>query len=412
MLNSPPQRSAALLAILTVTLCPALWATETKLGDELYFSGHATLGALYTETKDAQFYRNLNQRNADFDQLTLESDSRLGLRLSYRPHKMIGGEVQLITRYGLSNNFETNLFAASARIRPGNGWQLGVGILPLESFYRSDSIHVGYSYLWARPPVEMYNFNIANNFEGISLQKRFFWGTQSLSGKLYGGVLGRQYSTHPNDQYDGSHSPLMGLTLEYTGEHLALSYGWVEFDMADEALLTTKNNAFLAPPEGGDAALLQLLFDSLVDNTDISYQYLGFAYEQGPWRLEGAAAETDSGLRVFQDTYNGYLSLGYRLDNWTPFAMVSYAHNNPPHSLRGNLPAFIEGVILEGVKAAQAEQTNLALGVRLDLSATLSLKLQFNHIEEAHSDSYLWINESPDWNGTANQFSLVMDAIF
>ncbi len=393
---------------------PGAIAGETRVAEELYFSGHATLGALYNTDQDTQFFRNLNQRNSDLSQFSYESDSRLGLRLSYRPHRTLGGELQLLTRYGLSNQFETNVFAANLRYKPGNNWLIRAGIVPIESFYRSDSIHVGYSYLWARPPSEVHALNIASTMQGAAVQKQFFFGFNALEVKLFGGQLNRHYSTHPNDQYNGRNSNIYGVTLEYVGSKFYASAGYTHLDISDESLDATRNNLFLpiTSEQEVDQATVDLLNLALIDEPELDYVFLGFGYESGPWRIDSTIAATEAGFTTFNDAYNGYLSVGYKTGRFTPFVLISAGHNNAPNQLHATLPPLVEASILAGAQEAQGDQITYAVGTRYDISSTLSLKAQWSHVNSQVNPSYLWRNETEDWDLNTNLLSLVLDVTF
>ncbi len=418
-------------------------ASETRIADELYFSGHATLGAIYNTDDDVQYFRNLNQRRSDFNQFTYESDSRFGLRFSYRPHQKLGGEFQLFTRYGQSNEFETNVFSANLRYKPSADWLFRAGVIPLENFYRADTIHIGYTYLWARPPSEVYSFNLAASFKGISAQKRFYFGFDSLEVKAFGGYLGKLYSTHPDDQFNTRGSDIYGVTFEYYRGNSYISGGYTHLEISDDGLNTTKNNLFLGLTVDGtlDSDFIPLLRAALVDKPTFNYAFIGAGFEQGPWRLDATLTATESGFISFNDTYSGYFSAGYRYRRWTPFVQVAFSHNNPPSTAANSLtefflpPAsvlnqlpplermiaeataegtgdFVSEQILQAAAEGQADQITYTFGTRYDINDSMSLKAQFSHTDSSEFPTYLWRNEAEDWDGNTNLISLVLDVTF
>lgn len=387
---------------------------ELHLFDEFYVSGHATLGAVYTDDDDVHFYRDMSQRNSDFDNLTYEADSRFGLRLNYRPHGVVGAELQTFSHYGLSNEFQTNLFAALVRVNIGNDWQIRAGIVPVESFYHADSLHVGFSYPWARPAPEMYNFNIVSNYRGISVQKRFRFDADYLQARLFGGIFGDQISDHPDDEYAGGDSDIYGLGLNYVNGTLTLSFGFTEFRLDDETAYQTKNNLFLYLPDGIElsADLTHFLVDALTENKSLQYTYVGISKDTGPWRFDAAAGTTDGGYLAFNGNYSFFISTGYRIAQWTPYVRVAYVHNDGPSRLAVAMPAVIRDQILASSKQAQANQTNVAIGARFDFAPQAALKIQYNYIRNPDNPTYMWRNEQPEWDGTTNQFSLALDVLF
>ncbi|WP_317931224.1 outer membrane beta-barrel protein [Halioxenophilus sp. WMMB6] len=391
-------------------------AAEQEIADDLFFSGHATLGLLYNTEKEAQFYRDASQLNADFSQFTYQADSRFGLRLSYKPHSRLGGELQLITRYGLSNEFETNLFSVSANWRAGNGWLIKAGYIPFESFYRADSVHVGYSYLWARPPTEFYTLNIASSFKGVSVRKSFLFGFDTLQLKAYGGLYGKTPSSHPDDQIDARNSPLYGLSFDYISGNWGVSAGYNRIKLDRQALLSTRDNA-LVPIDTGDAAtdayLVQVLNEALIKDTNFEYSYLGWNYDRANWRLEAVVSNTDTGYRSLSQANSAYFSLGYKFQRLTPYVVITYVHNDELHNLNsGGLSDELNAIIKQSANNTHGEEFNYGLGLRSELAENIALKMQYNHIDSNENPSLFWLRESENWDGNANLFSLVLDMVF
>jgi len=389
-------------------------AAETRLADELYFSGHASLGVVYNDDDDAHYYRELSQRGSGFGELSYEPDTHMGLRLNYGPHKTVGGEVQLITKYGPSGEFQTNLFSALLQVKPGDGWQIRAGLVPLENFYHSDSNHVGYSYLWARPPSEVYNYNIATNFAGLAVHKRFYFNMDSMEVKVFAGKMLNPLSDHMDDQFKAYGSPVFGLTMEYVTTDWSVSFGTSEMDIDERALRTNKNNAYLlnSSEEYVDQALVDLLYDAIVEDNWVAYFFIGGSYSPGNWRFDGTLSQSTSGLLAINHNYMGYLSAGYKIGSLTPYFRVAYSHNNSPTKLAVELPQFIADYIFEAYKDGQSDQTNYALGVRYDFSDHVALKAQYNYIKSEDKPTFLWNYETADWDKDANLFSLVLDVIF
>ena len=120
-------RFAGLLGLLAALSNPA---HSGSANPPWLLSGHASVGLLYNDS-DAQYYRELSQRGAQFGHWAYENDTRFGLRLAYRPNQEISGELQLLTKYGPSGDFQTNLVSALTRVRLAGGWMLRTGIIPL-----------------------------------------------------------------------------------------------------------------------------------------------------------------------------------------------------------------------------------------------------------------------------------------
>jgi long-subunit fatty acid transport protein len=68
---------------------------------------------------------------------------------------------------------------------------------------------------------------------------------------------------------------------------------------------------------------------------------------------------------------------------------------------------------LAGVLAnSKADQQTYTLGVRWDFRRDAAIKAQIDAIRGTRDSKYATRNESPDWNGKTNVFSLTLDFVF
>ena len=400
--------------LVAMLLASSMSQAEVSLNENWSFSGYGTLGVLYNNDLDARYYRDLNQRFSNFGRASYEPDTRMGLQLSYRPGPSFSAEVQTLTRYGLSNRFQTKVFSALLRWNLPGQWKVRAGVVPLESFYRTDSIHVGYAYLWARPPAEMYSYNIAKNYRGLSIQKQFWAGTDHSEVHLFGGYLGNPIALDGGEDFKKYRSTAAGFALKINSGFTDFSIGYTRYDIDDKTALQGENNIFIYPPFGAAISDEQMAFlaSALANDFSVDYGYLGLATELGNWRIEAAAGKVHSGYVSLDGHYSGYLSVGYRRSGWTPYVRASYAHNDPPQRLTTPLPPEVGQVILADVRSAETNQTNLAFGARLDLSNRVALKLQYNYVRNTEPQTYIWRNEQPGWDGINHFVSAVVDFTF
>ncbi|MGZ6359352.1 MAG: hypothetical protein ACXWP1_09375, partial [Bdellovibrionota bacterium] len=156
--------------------------------------GFGTAGLIKS---DASSYY-LTEFNTYGSRVKLNSDSLIGLNIS---SNLSGGwtvATQFLTSYG-STGYTPKLDWGFVSYQPMPEFAVRAGRFSLPSWLFSQQIHVGYSYLWVRPPVEVYSLiGGFSNFDGVSMLSNvsLFGGT--FSAELYGGAEdSKSYQDNP-----------------------------------------------------------------------------------------------------------------------------------------------------------------------------------------------------------------------
>lgn len=112
----------------------------------------------------------------------------------------------------------------------------------------------------------------------------------------------------------------------------------------------------------------------------------------------------------------GYLSVGYRIRQWTPYLVYSRIKSEHPQRTTGlpDISPFdvINARVSQALLAGQADQETFSLGARYDFARNVDFKLQLDWIHSRDNPSLLWIDPESDWDGRSAVLSATLDFIF
>ena len=143
------------MVLVVAAQCSAVCAVDTDLPVKI--DGFGTLAGVKNDNADVSFY-------GANDEVDWDTDSVLGLQIKVPLSDKLSLTGQVVARgyedydtkmewlfmtYGLSDNLD----ARAGRLR-------------IPFFMYSDSLEVGYSYLWVRPPVDVYGQLGFTSFDG------------------------------------------------------------------------------------------------------------------------------------------------------------------------------------------------------------------------------------------------------
>jgi hypothetical protein len=118
-------------------------------------------------------------------------------------------------------------------------------------------------------------------------------------------------------------------------------------------------------------------------------------------------------------SWAGFLSLGYRVRQVTPYGLWSRTaarRQGLPYlgalpSLPNPLAAQVVQAVAHLANANEDTQTTVAAGLRWDFRTNLDCKVQVERIRAASPGS-LWNNTQPGWDGQTTVLSAVVDFVF
>ncbi len=334
---------------------------------DIQFSGFASVvGGQTISGKDDAFLADYSLVGLYDDDLSFQPETTMGLQARADLDLGLSFTSQWISR-GL-NNFESEISYAylSYKINPELTLQAGRKRLPLQ--YYSEFFDVGFSYPWIRPPADLYTWQILN-YNGISLDHKTRLGKGTLGTSLY---IGREDSTNNrlmstfffNEETNETWKNIIGLRIDYSLGFFQTLISYTNFKL---------DRSFTSSGSTEDP----------VSNSNVDFYATSLNFDNGRYLLLSEINHWSSSRFA---TTNWLLSLGYQVNNFTPFLAFS---------------EFKQG---EKIENEDLEEHNTSsLGLRWDFHPQAAFKVQFDDIQD---------NGSLELVGDAQAIAFGIDLVF
>lgn len=368
------------------------------------FSGFATLTMSYSDDPDIGF--SSNYLNASDTGLSFRRDSLLGGQANITINNNWDAVVQAIYQDRSIKSFDNFLELAFIRYRPQRNWIFRAGRLNSDLYLISEYNHVGYAYLWARPPHAYYSFaSTAGHYDGVDVEYnnqvndgflRIKLSVGQTTPKLTAG--NEKLSITFDDLYTAS---AVYVKDEWTFRASAAKTSFSNFESVPFNYLIDGLNS-IAPtgvwPQAADFA-----YGFEYQHHKINYSALGVAYDDTNWLIQAELGSARSDWTVVPSNNSAYLSVGYRVNEMTYFGGISIAKNKKntpkiviPESL-SYLPEAQSQAIYTliantdlAIKRSTADQESINLGAKWYYSDKLVFKIQADHFIIKSGGAGLW----------------------
>jgi hypothetical protein len=404
----------ALIAVLTIT--PGLVHAELKFE----WDGFGTIGAGVLDddsiNRTSAFPHSVFEEGVQYD-----VDTRLGLQGTVAFDESLSATVQVVT-IG-SEDYDLDLEWAYFGYDINDDTLLRIGRMRRPLYAYSDYVHVGYSYPWARPPLEVYSRDLRfyDGLDAIDLLHQKSVGDWILNTEVYYGNSSGRAELVFGEKVDFRTRDDFGLVLEMEKDWLTLRFGYhrsprSSIDLVDqfqllENGLETAGFSDLADQINTDDLDVEFYnFAIGIDRRDwlFSAEYINLpvkgsalAWEETSWYLTGGRrfgpftlhltyAERD---RANDSSITGPIQT--QIDQLTPLASSDPAIA----AAVGNLTALAAGADA-AIEKTRIEHHSYTVGLRYDFQSPASLKIEYQRISDDRNHL------------TNNLFSVVVDFLF
>lgn len=336
--------------------------------------------------------------NSFSDDISFDTDSVVGLQASFQVNEKTDVTVQMVARAAEDWEMEAEWAFLRYQISEDLSFRAGRLRLPINLF--SESVEVGFSYPWVRPPSEVYSLPI-NNFEGVDLIYAKNIGDWAAQLQVFAG----------NDNDD------IFQTNELYGANVTLSSGpW---------MLRTSASSFSFDVDVASFSPIEQV--EFIEDGGTYYTLAGM-YDDGDWLLlsEISTFNADQ-ANIFRDSDAGYITVGKYIGKWMPHLTLakSYTTNEPDPYTLFTIPVEIipnpgDDPIIIGIpissETLEYTGTSYTMGLRYNLTANASAKMEWTHYSQFDDTGGIWTNlrfgEASKGIDEVDIYSLVIDVIF
>ena len=380
------------------------------------FSGFGTLAATTSSEKNADFIPNFMLPNGPGNTKTVDfgADSRLGVQFDLKFNDTFSAVGQVVLDHRYDNSYTPYLNMANIKAQLTPDLSLRVGRVPFSAYLISDYRMVGYSMPWARPPVEIYQFNPITSLDGGDVSYRHTIGEVAFCLQVSAG---------------SSKIHLAGdnATAQFTGSGSALSLlvnrGSSTFRAYYTSLKCDYNSIWADGPEGPFAFLRNpdtpygpntnpyynpaLADQYQLKKKTVTYTSLGYTYDPGTIFVTAEVARNAGDQTMLTQATAGYITCGYHMGEFTPYATVAKRKND---SIMTNANPIVEGLLASTNQA----QSSVSAGLRWDFRAGMSLKGQVDRVKNAEGSFGALTNTQPAFvlGGSYTVSTIALDFVF
>lgn len=295
-----------------------------------------------------------------FDEdITVKEDTILGVQLYKKINNEFSLTGQLVAR-GVEK-YDVNASWAYATYQPTPETYFRAGRIRFTLFHFSDYQEVGYSYLWTRPPSEVYQYSLAS-MDAIDINHTENFGDITGEFQFYAGQL--------DDELDGvvfESNNMVGIIAKFTYENLVFR-------------TSAHNNKSYAESEGTFIEDLIALDENFkMDGDNSNFYSLSFAYDNGTNLLLGEWTKNDNASALYADNVGWLVMYGHRLGDYTYH--LTYA------KYETNLESGSTGSFQESFGYKQ-EESSVIGGVRYDISDGVALKFEVQYNDEKIANGF------------------------
>ncbi|MBF0467942.1 MAG: hypothetical protein HQK61_03520 [Desulfamplus sp.] len=361
---------------------------------KLRLHGYGTIGYSIDDKTNLAPMRDFSQ-NPDrkfSNNGTWKLDSRLGMQADYRFSDKMEFVLQGVLKDQIDQTPRSYLESAYISTSPYTWMDIRLGRLGYDAFMMSDTRNISYAYLWVRPPPEFYGWIPVFSVDGMDATFRINqgdaqWRIRAQAGKS----RDVSFPMGENDTYDVETDDCYTFTISRQSGSMRIKAGYSSFTAINEA------RPFIAL-QGGLDAVIKATENAFPDiNTessnlrknlsfkdiDVNYITIGAAYDDGKWVAQAEVERAESTSETFPLGYMTYLGFGYRLDDFTPYILLSGTFpgkdfRTPSSDWSPIRQEEFHARALNASNSTRIEQKTASLGIRWDFHNQAALKLQWD----------------------------------
>lgn len=363
-----------------------------------------TLGGIYNDNDNYIYRKNTLQKDGSSKDVSLKTDTLLGLQASYYFSNNYSVILQGIVEQDHHDETRAKIDWGYLKYDSQENFIFKVGRIRTPYYKNSDNLNIGYSNLMIRPPIEVYGQVPFSSYYGIeaiysNIIDKYFYTIQFNYGK--------EEFTAPihslNQEVEVELDNLYALNCTFGTNEIQFRATYLNADISASSNLL--DQLF--------SSLRKNNFNELADKYDIvdkNSQYYGIGLFVD---YDGFILSSEYGKREIPSFYGDisgyYFTLGYNYKDITPY--ISYSKSKMEQDTYDpSIPSVFNdlNLLLQAQNIAQSTNT---LGFKYFINENFDLKFQYEHVSPEGQNGSFSINSMAEPE-TLNVYSFAIDFIY
>lgn len=417
MMRLPLRLTGPCLALAVFSSTSALAAVELP---PININGFATVAGVATNNNDSTYL------GAGKD-ISFDTDSMAGVQFTLQANDRVNYTLQLVTR--AEKNYEVEAEWAFAAFKLNEYAEVRAGRLRIPFYLISDSLEVGYSYPWVRPPIDAYAQFAFSKFSGVDAVFTLPVGDS-------------EFVFHPHFGTSASDLELMGMQGSFNvtnlaGLNITWSYDWINLRLGHtEGDYEVNDFSALDPLAGimrGVSGSSKVEDQFAIKGRHGQFSGIGLDMDKNNVKVMAEYAERKTN-GLMSDTASWYVMAGYHFGKWMPHITISEFKTDTDYTnAKAAIPLLpdpdpltlvneLQMAVGQIVQFNTVNQKSVTLGLRGDILPKTALKLEWQRLMPEKASNLL----SPPFEGAdtffgaagpgnlddVDLFSIALDFIF
>lgn len=369
--------------------------------DDLKINGFIT--NTITQTNHTTPYIETKEYTKD---VNYQAGTVLGIQLLKQLDSKISVQTQLVGRGAETANespFTPSFDTLYINYKLGPRLDIKVGRFTPNTYLISKHIDVGSSYLWARPPVEVYetSYSFLSKVNGIEATYQRNVGSFNVRMKPYVGRINEKLTSRTSGTLATVDTEeLLGGNLEIENSWLRLHFSALHMNTS----MVDGDGSLMLMPEarlydmGLQAEWHNCLLLAEVAKIDLGQPWFDFSLSSLPL----VSAQGRKQVNIPEQT-GSYVTVAYPIERLTPY--LTLAKTDSSYSQDAN--PFISTLI----EQFRQEQRSFSLGSRFDVTPSFAVKAEYHQAEPLEGTRGLFVTKPPD-NNDLKLWTLSFNALF
>ncbi len=356
------------------------------------FNGFGTLAVTYEGADDLGFSR--SYINRERNDISLFPDSIVGFQADWTINDKWDVFSQIVVEDTNKRSLGNFLAIGFLRYRASRQIDLMAGRINPNVYLLSDHKNVSHSYLWARPPIEFYAQSvIVESVDGVGANfKTDIAGGYAKIRTVFGRSVTDQGSRVQNTKLIASN--IFSISAEWSKQNIVLftSYTSAKIKLNSGSGFLDVAKTLIEVPPSIIPAPQNLAGRFGLNNESVSYISVGAKYDGSAFIVQAELASSNLDWLITPPTYTGYLSIGYKINDFTPYILAAFSEPKEDVVVFDFVDDSTEisqesqrsfQMLMDSVNqimlASRIDQRTISMGLRYDWTPSLAFKFQYDH---------------------------------